>query len=38
MKNRDGYMLQDLAVDITVVYSIGFIVYLFVKYIILGGM
>jgi hypothetical protein len=38
MKNRDGYMLQDLMVDITIVYSIGFTMYLFIKYFILGGM
>lgn len=38
MKNNKGYVLQDLAVDITLVYSIGFTVYLFVKYTILGGM
>ena len=32
MKNNKGYMLQDLMVDITVVYSIVFTVYLLIKY------
>lgn len=30
--NNQGYVLQDLAMDITIVYSVVFIVYMVVKY------
>lgn len=30
--NRQGYVLQDLTMDITIVYSVTFIVYMVVKY------
>lgn len=35
MKNNKGYVFQDLALDITIVYTIGFTIYLVIKYIII---